>query len=84
MKAESEASRWGAEEFVVKVEGKKSDAMALGKWINENLSGQYVCLKAGKTVRPTLQVAVGVVDAAAGEEPDRVFRRVDLFFGERH
>ena len=84
VKAQSEASRWGAEEFVVKVEGKKSDAMALGKWINENLSGQYVCLKAGKTVRPTLQVAVGVVDATAGEEPDRVFRRVDLFFGERH
>ena len=81
---DSEASRWAAEEFVVKAAIKKSDAMALGKWINENLSGQYVCLKAGKAVRPTLQVTVGVVDSTAGEAPEHVLRRLDLFFGGRH
>ncbi|HTS60782.1 MAG TPA: diguanylate cyclase [Candidatus Acidoferrales bacterium] len=84
LKQDSEGSRWGAEEFVIKVALKKPEAMALGRWINENLSGQYVCLKAGKAVRPTLQVSVGVVDTSAGEQADHVLRRIDLFFGDRH
>jgi len=78
-----EAGRWGAEEFVAKVAVKKTEAMALGKWITENLSGQYVCLKAGKAVRPVLQVTVGIVDTAPAEIADHVVRRVEVFFGGR-
>ena len=39
--------------------------MASGKWITEHLSGAYACMKSGKTVRPTLQLTVGIVDTVA-------------------
>jgi GGDEF domain-containing protein len=44
--------RWGAEEFVIMLSMKKSEALASGKWITEHLSGAYACMKAGKTVHP--------------------------------
>ncbi len=48
----------------------KAEALASGKWITENLSGPYSCLKDGKAIRPTLQLTVGVVDTAARETPN--------------
>jgi GGDEF domain-containing protein len=71
--------RWGAEEFVVTLAMKKSEAMASGKWISEHLSGSYACMKDGKTVRPGLQLSVGVVDTVANEQPDRVLARIGAF-----
>jgi diguanylate cyclase (GGDEF)-like protein len=79
--ATAEAARWGVEEFVVLVSAKKSDALSLGKWISENLSGPYVCLKAGKAIRPNVQVTVGIVDTAPREAADHIVRRIDIFFG---
>ena len=58
---------------------KKSEAMTSAKWITEHLSGAYACLNAGKTVRPTLQLTVGVVDTAAHETPERIIERIGAF-----
>uniref|UniRef100_Q02CD4 Diguanylate cyclase n=1 Tax=Solibacter usitatus (strain Ellin6076) TaxID=234267 RepID=Q02CD4_SOLUE len=71
--------RWGPEEFVVMLSMKKSEAMASGKWVTEHLSGSYACLKDGKTVRPALQLSVGVVDTVANEKPERILERIGVF-----
>ena len=51
------------------------------KWITEHLSGAYSCLKIGKTVRPAVQLTVGIVDTAAHEEPERILERIGAFPG---
>ena len=71
--------RWGPEEFVAILLSQKSEALVTARWINENLSGAYACLKAGKTVRPALQLTVGVVDTAANETPARILERIGAF-----
>jgi len=72
-------ARWAAEEMVVLLKAPKSDAVTSGKWITEHLSGSYACLQAGKTVRPTLQLNVGVVDTVTGESPEAILDRVTMF-----
>src|ERR1039458_7686552 len=67
-------SRWGPEQFVVMVTVNKSEATASGKWITDHLSGAYACLKAGKTVRPSLQLTIGIVDTAASDSPERIMQ----------
>ena len=71
--------RWGAEEFVVMLAMKKSEALASAKWITENLSGNYACMKDGKAVRPGLQLTVGTVDTSANEKPERILERIGVF-----
>ncbi len=71
--------RWGAEEFAAILTVKKSEALASAKWITEHLSGSYACLKGGKTVRPAVQLTVGVVETAANEDPERIIDRVGAF-----
>jgi GGDEF domain-containing protein len=73
------AGRWSAEEFIAMVKIKKTEAIALGKWISENLSGAYACLKAGKAVRPSLQASVAVVETSPNETPERILQRIDAF-----
>jgi GGDEF domain-containing protein len=70
--------RWGVEDMVAIVQMKKAEAVASGKWITEHLSGTYACLQGGKTVRPSLQLNVGVVETAGGESPDRVLERIGM------
>lgn len=77
--ANASFGRWGAEEFVITLSMKKSEAMATGKWISENLAGSYACLKGGKAVRPMLQLTVGVVDTVSSEKPERVVERIGAF-----
>ena len=72
-------SRWGLEQVVILIRTKKSEALATGKWITEHISGSYACLHCGKTVRPVLQLNVGVVDTSEGEGPDPVLERVNIF-----
>ena len=79
--ATAEAARWAVEEFVVLISAKKADAVALGKWISENLSGPYVCLKGGTAIRPAVQATVGIVDTQPKETADHVLRRIEVFFG---
>ena len=57
----------------------KSELLASGKWLTEHLSGAYACMKSGKTVRPTVQLTVAVVDTAPNEKPDRILERIGLF-----
>jgi GGDEF domain-containing protein len=72
-------ARWGYEEFAAMLTAQKSEALASARWITENLSGAYSCLKSGKTVRPTLQLSVGVVDTAAHDTPERIIERIGAF-----
>jgi diguanylate cyclase (GGDEF)-like protein len=72
-------ARWGHEEFVVMVNVTRPEAVASGKWMTEHLSGAYACLNGGKTVRPTLQLNVGVVDTAAGEAVTDVLNKIGTF-----
>jgi GGDEF domain-containing protein len=71
--------RWGVEEFIVMLNMNKSEAMASAKWITEHLSGAYACMKSGKSVRPNLQLIVGIVDTAPHEKPDRILERIGAF-----
>jgi GGDEF domain-containing protein len=71
--------RWGHEEFIAQVTLGKAEAMAAAKWLAENLSGRYACLKEGKTVRPVLQVSTALVDREAAESPARMLSRVAEF-----
>ncbi len=70
--------RWGNEEFVAMLSVPASETTALAKSISEQLSGSYACLLAGKTVRPSLQLSVAVVDSE-GVTPDRILQRVKGF-----
>jgi GGDEF domain-containing protein len=72
--------RWGPEDFVAKAEMAKREAMTASKWVTENLSGPYSCLKDGKTVRPVLQVSVAIVDRQPGELAERTCARIVEFF----
>jgi diguanylate cyclase (GGDEF)-like protein len=70
--------RWGYEEFVAMLSIPVSDATALAKAIAAQLSGSYACLLGGKTVRPSLQLSVAVVDGE-GATPDRILERIKGF-----
>jgi GGDEF domain-containing protein len=66
---ESKIGRWSQEEFIVIVPMKKPEAATLAGWITEHLSGSYSCVREGATVRPSLQLNVGVVERG-GEAPE--------------
>ena len=68
--------RWSREEFIALIPGPKDRATA---WVTDHLSGTYTCLQDGKTVRPSLQVSVGVADSVAREPAERTLERVRQF-----
>jgi GGDEF domain-containing protein len=74
--------RWSEEEFVAILHTPKADAVNSGKFIAEHLGGSYACLLKGKTVRPSLQLRIGVVDSN-GDKPERVLERVTEFLPGR-
>ena len=59
--------RWAEEEFLVVLCTPKEETMASAKRAAAQLSGSYVCLQGGKTVRPSIQVDVAVLDLTPGE-----------------
>src|ERR1035437_7297452 len=77
--ASAAIARWGYEEFAAMITAKKAEALASATWINEHLSGDYACLKSGKTVRPVLTLTVGVVDTTAQDTPERIIERIGVF-----
>ncbi len=79
--ADALIGRWSEEQFVAKAALPKPEAMTLARWISENLSGSYACLREGRTVRPALQVHVTVLDHNAGEPPDKILSHIGAFFG---
>lgn len=70
--------RWAEEDFVAILHIPKADAVNSGKFIAENLAGAYACLLKGKTVRPMLQLRIGVVESN-GDKPERVLERIGEF-----
>jgi GGDEF domain-containing protein len=59
--------RWAEEEFVVVLSTPKEETMASAKLAAAQLAGSYVCLQGGKTVRPSLQVDVAVLELTPGD-----------------
>jgi GGDEF domain-containing protein len=70
--------RWAEEDFVVILSAPKTEVMNSGKFIAEHLGGSYACIQNGKTVRPSLQLRIGVVESQ-GDKPERVLGRVMEF-----
>jgi GGDEF domain-containing protein len=70
--------RWSEEGFLAILQADQNEVTALAKRIVENLAGAYSCLKAGKTVRPAMQLRVGVVDPQS-DGADRVLQKVTDF-----
>ncbi|HUI78397.1 MAG TPA: GGDEF domain-containing protein [Bryobacteraceae bacterium] len=66
--------RWSEEEFVVVVPTSREETMASAKLVAAQLSGSYVCLQGGKTVRPTLQIDVAALDLAPGQAEDTLVK----------
>jgi hypothetical protein len=56
-----------------------AEAMASAKRVADHLSGAYACLERGKTVHPSLQVSVAVVDNQPGDPPEGTLKRVQEF-----
>lgn len=67
--------RWAEEEFIAMTRLTRAEAVVFARHMAEQLTGAYACLQEGKTVRPALQLRVGVVDSGA-DTPDRILQRV--------
>ena len=67
--------RWAEEEFIAMTQLSRADAVAFATHMAEQLGGSYSCLQAGKTIRPALQLRVGVVDSTA-DTTDRILQRI--------
>jgi GGDEF domain-containing protein len=72
--------RWSEDGFVAILSVEKLEAIASARWVTEHLSGAYACLQKGKTVHPSIQVNVAVVDNPPGDPPERTLMRVQEFF----
>jgi GGDEF domain-containing protein len=72
--------RWNAEEYIALVSSPIPAPASLGKAIMESLPGAYACLQQEETVRPSLQVTVGVVESKPQDTPQQVLERVEAFF----
>jgi GGDEF domain-containing protein len=73
---------WSAEQYLVFTQAAKNEAVAGAKWVTEHLSGAYACLQGGKTVRPTVQVNVAVLEFASGEPAERTLQKISQFFSK--
>jgi GGDEF domain-containing protein len=74
--------RWGAEQFMAILGLPKRELLSIARRISESLSGSYSCLNDGKTVRPTIQVSVAVLEREPDEPFDHIFSRVREFLPE--
>jgi GGDEF domain-containing protein len=74
----SPIARWSSEEFLAILAISKADAVTLAKWIAEHLCGPYSCLNEGKTVRPSLQLSVGVIQRG-DETADQLISKIGDF-----
>jgi GGDEF domain-containing protein len=70
--------RWSEDGFLAILLADQKEVAALAKRISENLAGAYSCLKAGKPVRASIQLRVGIVDPHS-DGADRILQRVGDF-----
>lgn len=80
--ADAVCGRWGAEQFIAIGSADRSQAIKTAAWIQDHLSGSYVCLKDGKTVRPSLKVEVEIVERAAGMDAEDALGAVRQYLGD--
>jgi GGDEF domain-containing protein len=71
---------WSKHEFLVMHPAPVNEVVIAAKWITQHLSGPYACLQGGKTVRPTIQVAVKVLEFIPGEGVQSTLEQVGQFF----
>lgn len=71
--------RWSPEEFIALVAEPRDPKSSTSRWSTDSLSGTYSCLRSGKTLRPSLQVTVGIVDSSSRETADKTLDRVKMF-----
>ena len=71
--------RWSPEEFIVMISQPRDPKATNHRWAPDQLSGIYTCLQSGKTVRPSLQVTLGIVDSVSRETAERTLDRVKMF-----
>jgi GGDEF domain-containing protein len=71
---------WSKEEFLVVHPAPRNEAQIAAKWVAQHLSGAYACLQGGKTVRPTIQVGVSVLDFSPGKGAERTLEEISRFF----
>jgi GGDEF domain-containing protein len=71
---------WSEEEFLVIHPTTGAGAQAASKWLTGQLSGAYACVQNGKTVRPSVQVSVAVVEYSPKEGSQAALKRVKQFF----
>ena len=69
--------RWSTEEFIAMTGPSKDRASS--QWIAERLSGIYTCIQSGKTVRPALEVTLGIVESTSQETAGTTLERVGTF-----
>ena len=72
-------ARWSEEEFVgvMQAGGGGGPAYTFCGSLAEQLGGAYGCLRNGKTVRPSVEIAVCSVEAGARDAPEYVLERVE-------
>lgn len=71
--------RWAEEEFMVILSTPRDETMASATRAAAQLSGSYVCLQGGKTVRTSIHVDVAVLDLAP-RDADKTLQKIDQFF----
>jgi GGDEF domain-containing protein len=72
--------RWAEEEFLAITSPSEKDFTAGAGWLREHLSGAYACLQGGKTVLPSIQVEIEVLELAPGPNLEEIFRQLNEFF----
>jgi len=77
---EAMVGRWSEEEFLVLHPAAKSEALASAKLLTQYLSGAYACMQGGKTVRPSIQVGVAVLELVPGDQAERTLKKINQFF----
>jgi GGDEF domain-containing protein len=71
---------WSKEGFLVIHPASMNEAKIAAKWVTQHLSGSYACLQGGKTVRPSVQVKVSVLEFTPGEGAANTLEQVGEYF----
>lgn len=70
--------RWAHEDFLAILKMDQQAAGTLAKKISEGLAGPYACMKGGKTVRPSLQLRLALVERG-NDNADKILQRAGEF-----
>ena len=70
---------WSKEGFVVLHPAPKEEVRIAADWVSQHLSGAYACLQGGKTVRPTIEVNVAVLELIPNEAVERTLQQISQF-----